>query len=373
MWGLEQRIWFDRLDSEHDNLRAALTASLATDDPDTATRLAAPLEPFWETRGYIGEGLGHLRRVLAVETGVAKVSCAKPLFAASGLVPIMSPLTDERPLVEEAVTLFAEAGEQRRHIFSSHQEDSMRIHGHPFAARRLPSVVAQVPVERVGSTGQGVRRGHRVGTPHQVELVVQRCPGELARRVRFHHPVRERRLVLGLAYHPERRRCPPQGRLRSRRASTWFVNGGSFFGSPTIRNVVAPAARTRAVPRGSTWFVNGGSFFGSPIMRKVPAALEATGAAWRAASADCVGAAVTAVTAAIMSVRKVHLVSFVGPGLVRGGAGEGRRRRLRPGFGRFHAGKSREACRCPRATVTFGRRWTSGCSACWRWVRTARP
>ena len=145
--GLEQRIWFDRLDSEHDNLRAALTASLATDDPDTATRLAAPLEPFWETRGYIGEGLGHLRRVLAVETGVAKVSCAKPLFAASGLVPIMSPLTDERPLVEEAVTLFAEAGEQRRHIFSSHQEDSMRIHGHPF---RSPATTVWVPETRCG-------------------------------------------------------------------------------------------------------------------------------------------------------------------------------------------------------------------------------
>ena len=90
-----------------------------------------------ETRGYIGEGLGHLRRVLAVETGVAKVSRAKALFAASRLVPITSPHTDERFLLEEAVTLFAEAGEHRRHVFSlSHLALALDRIGEPEEARR---------------------------------------------------------------------------------------------------------------------------------------------------------------------------------------------------------------------------------------------
>ena len=151
MWGLEQRIWFDRLDSEHDNLRAALTASLAADDPDTATRLAAALEPFWETRGYIGEGLGHLRRVLAVETGVAKVSRAKALFAASRLVPITSPHTDERFLLEEAVTLFAEAGEERRHIFSLSTSHWLSI-GSASRRRRAGGTNRQCPWRRRSTT-----------------------------------------------------------------------------------------------------------------------------------------------------------------------------------------------------------------------------
>jgi predicted ATPase/class 3 adenylate cyclase len=137
LWSIRQRVWFDRLDSEHDNLRAALDATLAEDDPETATRLAAALEPLWETRGYIGEGLGYLRRVLAVDTGVAKVSRAKALFAASRLVKITSSPEEERPLLEEAVTLFAEAGESRRHVFSlSHLASALDRIGEPEEARK---------------------------------------------------------------------------------------------------------------------------------------------------------------------------------------------------------------------------------------------
>ena len=72
MWGLQQRVWFDRIGSEHDNLRSALTATLDADEADTATRLAAALEPFWETRGYVGEGWRWLGRVLAVRSGVSE-------------------------------------------------------------------------------------------------------------------------------------------------------------------------------------------------------------------------------------------------------------------------------------------------------------
>jgi len=118
MWGLQQRVWFDRIGSEHDNLRAALGATLAADEADTATRLAAALEPFWETRAHIREGWRWLTQVLAAERGVAKVSRAKALFAADRLAQIMGRLEEERPMLEEAVALFAEADEQRGLIFS---------------------------------------------------------------------------------------------------------------------------------------------------------------------------------------------------------------------------------------------------------------
>ena len=153
MWGLDQRIWFDRLDSEHDNLRAALTASLAADDPDTATRMATALEPFCETRGYIGEDLGHLRRVLAVETGVAKVSCAKALFAVSRLVPIMSPLTDERPLLEGGRDLVRGGGRAApAHLF---------LASRGFDEDSWPSVRSPATTVRCCAGTDRARREHR--------------------------------------------------------------------------------------------------------------------------------------------------------------------------------------------------------------------
>jgi predicted ATPase len=137
MWGLQQRIWFDRLDSEHDNLRAALTATLAANEADTATRLAAALEPFWETRGHVREGWRWLTQVLAAETGVAKVSRARALFAADRLAQLTSRFQEEKPMLEEAVKLFAEAGDQRGHIFSlSHLGLALDRLGEPEEARR---------------------------------------------------------------------------------------------------------------------------------------------------------------------------------------------------------------------------------------------
>ena len=61
--GLDERLWFDRLALEHDNLRAALTwltGPTAEDGPDAA-RLAAALWPFWFARGFPTEGIEWLQ------------------------------------------------------------------------------------------------------------------------------------------------------------------------------------------------------------------------------------------------------------------------------------------------------------------------
>ena len=60
----ERPAWLERLEVEHDNLRAAL-GWLLRHDPLGALRLAAGLWPFWLWRGYLGEGLRQLRSALA--------------------------------------------------------------------------------------------------------------------------------------------------------------------------------------------------------------------------------------------------------------------------------------------------------------------
>ena len=57
--GPRQRSWLDRLEADHDDLRAALRWSLAN-DPLTAARLAGALSRFWHIRGYLGEGRASL-------------------------------------------------------------------------------------------------------------------------------------------------------------------------------------------------------------------------------------------------------------------------------------------------------------------------
>src|SRR5215216_6692774 len=63
--GPEDLEWLERLEVEHDNIRAALAWTLEREEAELAMRLAGALWTFWEARGYYGEGLAWLRRVLA--------------------------------------------------------------------------------------------------------------------------------------------------------------------------------------------------------------------------------------------------------------------------------------------------------------------
>lgn len=61
--GHEQQAWLDRLDDEHNNLRAALHWAVAH-APPIAVRLSGALQRFWFARSYLREGLGWLEAAL---------------------------------------------------------------------------------------------------------------------------------------------------------------------------------------------------------------------------------------------------------------------------------------------------------------------
>ena len=60
--GPRQVEWLDRLQTEHDNLRAALSWSLER-GIDLGPRIAGALSLFWYTRGYLSEGRTYLEAV----------------------------------------------------------------------------------------------------------------------------------------------------------------------------------------------------------------------------------------------------------------------------------------------------------------------
>jgi predicted ATPase/DNA-binding CsgD family transcriptional regulator/DNA-binding XRE family transcriptional regulator len=66
MLGPDEGIWLDRLEREHDNLRAALRRLIDTGAVAAAQRLAGALGRFWFFHGHLGEGRAWLAEVLAL-------------------------------------------------------------------------------------------------------------------------------------------------------------------------------------------------------------------------------------------------------------------------------------------------------------------
>ena len=85
--GAERGPWLDRLDAEHDNLRAALDHRIATGDTAGASALAFGAWRFWHMRGHVLEGRRRVDRVLAMAAWTPEPSQdrLRALEAAGGL------------------------------------------------------------------------------------------------------------------------------------------------------------------------------------------------------------------------------------------------------------------------------------------------
>ncbi len=126
--GPQQAAWLDRLEREHDNLRAALLWSLeqaeneeATDDErsmETALRLGGALRDFWRIHGYISEGRNFLERALEASGGIEASVQAKALIAAANLAFIQSDYDHTEMLSQESLRLYRELEDQPGISFS---------------------------------------------------------------------------------------------------------------------------------------------------------------------------------------------------------------------------------------------------------------
>jgi predicted ATPase len=65
MTGPQQRVWVERLEAEHDNVREALSWSLEEGRGELALRLGAAFWRFWHVRGHLSGGISWMERVLA--------------------------------------------------------------------------------------------------------------------------------------------------------------------------------------------------------------------------------------------------------------------------------------------------------------------
>lgn len=78
--GKEQKAWLERLEEEHDNLRAALNWMDEVDAVEMSLRMVGALWRFWLMRGYFTEGRARVTRVLEADgTNALPAARAKAL------------------------------------------------------------------------------------------------------------------------------------------------------------------------------------------------------------------------------------------------------------------------------------------------------
>ena len=114
-FGAEQVVWLERLEREHDNLRAALHWSLeqgeAGHSMELALRLGGALWLFWILHGHYNEGRAFLERALAENQGVMVSVRAKALRAAAWLALNQDDIHWAETFCEESLALSRELGD----------------------------------------------------------------------------------------------------------------------------------------------------------------------------------------------------------------------------------------------------------------------
>jgi predicted ATPase/class 3 adenylate cyclase len=75
--GVHQRSWLDRLERDHDNLRAALEWATARPEPELAARMGFALWRFWQQRGYLNEARVRFEAMAAQGWSLEPVCAAR--------------------------------------------------------------------------------------------------------------------------------------------------------------------------------------------------------------------------------------------------------------------------------------------------------
>src|SRR5437763_17100 len=143
--GPQQGVWLDRLEREHDNLRAALQWTIeqgeAGGSMEMALRLGGALRRFWWGRGHWSEGRNFLERALATglaDTWIDPSVRAKALLAASNLIFVQSDYERAKVLSEESLALYRELEDRHGIAYSLYRLGNVAwVRGDTAAARSL--------------------------------------------------------------------------------------------------------------------------------------------------------------------------------------------------------------------------------------------
>jgi predicted ATPase/DNA-binding CsgD family transcriptional regulator len=112
--GPHPAIWWDRLEREHDNLRAVMRWFLEIEEGAMALRLGCALWWFWHSRGPVSEGRIFLEQALTGSKGVAGAIRAKALYVVGNFAAQMGDFDQAKAFCMESLALFQEIGDRKK-------------------------------------------------------------------------------------------------------------------------------------------------------------------------------------------------------------------------------------------------------------------
>ena len=107
--GTNQGAWLDKLQTEHDNIRAALSWALEDGEAALGLRIAGALVEYWAARGHYEEGRGWLEALLAKEGEALPQTRAKALETVGWLAQDQGDLERADAAANEGLDVCAEA------------------------------------------------------------------------------------------------------------------------------------------------------------------------------------------------------------------------------------------------------------------------
>ena len=113
LFGAEQKKWLDRLELDHDNIRAALDWSVAGGNAQQALCLGAAVWRFWQMRGHLREGRTRLDAILALPGARENAANrSRALEAAGGIAYWQAEIDAEEAYYAEALELARQTGDR---------------------------------------------------------------------------------------------------------------------------------------------------------------------------------------------------------------------------------------------------------------------
>jgi len=176
LFGADQRIWFDRLERDVDNIRAALDwTSAEAGRTELGLQLASALWWFWIARGYVRSVSERLTAMLAqTEAGTSTRTRATALFAGGALLYLQADTNSARILLQESVALWRQLGDPTGLAWS---QWALALN----ARHREPAIAQEAAEESLARFREPV--AVRPGVPHALWLLgsLARTQGDYAR------------------------------------------------------------------------------------------------------------------------------------------------------------------------------------------------
>jgi predicted ATPase len=110
--GPAQLVWLQRLETEHDNLRAALSRFLEQDRIEEAVRLAWGLWLFWWFHGHVEEGGRWMEEILTRSGSLPPYPRARALSGVGVMAFARGDYARAQSLLEQSLPLFREVGDK---------------------------------------------------------------------------------------------------------------------------------------------------------------------------------------------------------------------------------------------------------------------